>query len=443
MKKILIVAYRFAPSSSSGTFRSLGFVKHLSERGWDLQVLTIKERYAEQTDRNLLLKIPTAVKLVRTSVFDPFRAWAKLHKCIPEQSAKNMSDTSAGSSNSISENSFSFKEIVSQFLKTPDNQIGWLFPAVLKFFCLSKPSLIYSSAPPFTSHLVAVAYKKIWRAPLICDFRDPWLDNPFHQRRSGWLSCWEEKLEKLVYRNSDIVIANTDPMANLFINRYPEMRSRIHVITNGFDPEDFENISVNRDVPLDSCLMLHPGTLYGARDPRSFLEAVRIAVKEHGCSRLVVQLIGPCEDFGGESLLSHVQRLGLAGNVQISPSIPHKQSLERMKGADLLLLFSQGTNIQIPAKLYEYMALHKTIFAVTEPDSATDQIVQGLGSHHFSAINQPEKITDKLVIAYNQWLLRRTGDDEVHFDNTHKFLRSSLTDQLETLMRSCLEKRKE
>lgn len=439
MKKVLFIAFRFAPSAASGTFRTLGFVRHLSNLGWQIEVLTTKIKNIKDVDNKLLNNVPPGVKIIRAAVFDPFLLWEKIGRkskqndLVPEKTVAPPSNQNQFSS---------FKEKLSHFLKTPDNQIGWFFPALLNFYKLSKPSLVYSSAPPFTSHLIAVILKKIWRVPLICDFRDPWLDNPFRKARPGWVESWEQRLENWVYKNTDSIILNTKPMAAAFRSRHPDAASRIHVITNGYDPDEFAAIESHRDAALDVCLFLHPGALYGQRDPRMFLAAVQRAVFDHGCDKLQIQLIGPSENFGGQSLTEHVNHLGLASHIQIVDSIPHNQALERMKGADYLLLFSQGTTVQIPAKIYEYMGVKKTIFAIVEPDSATQDVMNSLGDDHYSCKNEMDEITEKLVVAYKRFKENKQQLHAGENTNMHKFLRSKLTETLEKVFLESFETRR-
>lgn len=342
---------------------------------------------------------------------------------------------------SRSANPAGLKEIATHFLQTPDNQIGWFFPAVYAIFRLSKPDILYSTAPPFTSHLVAVIFKKIWRIPLVCDFRDPWLDNPFRQPRPKLLEGWERRLENLVFLNADLIIANTPAMAQIFRTKYPEVASRVRVITNGYDPEDFKNILPSRTVPDQKYLLLHAGSLYGKRDPSNFLKGVKNAVEKSGCTEVIVQLIGPCQDFEGTSLEQYIHKLGLEKYVESIDTVSHQHALSRMKGADTVLLFAQGTNLQVPAKIYEYMGLKKPVFAVLELDSATAHTMKSLGPVHVSTIDDDEEIAVKLVDLYNQWKSKEGNNNSVPID-TSQFYRRKLTDQLEKSMLSVLNEYK-
>lgn len=387
-----MLAYYFPPCGASGTFRSLGFARNLVRMGWDVSVLSASEYLQESRDPALLAKVPAGVRLCNAPVHDPFSLWEKVKLRRQPRLSVGGSEAAASAAQPVrSQAGSSLKDQITQFLKTPDNSTGWLFPALKAAMGMPKPDLIYSTAPPFTSHLVGSLLKRRWGVPLVTDFRDPWTGNPFRIPTGGMVDRWDRFLEKSVFATSDLVIANTPQMGEGFKRKYPQHASKIRVVTNGFDPEDFLDIVGKREEPENNLLLIHPGSLYGQRNPMNFLRAMKEAV-EKGCATLRVQLIGPCQQFEGKSLPEHLRDMGLEEHVQLRPSVGHREILSLMKGADGLLLFSQGTDLQVPAKLFEYMALEKPIVAVCEEKSATGEILRQLPDRHFCARNEVEDI---------------------------------------------------
>lgn len=396
-RKILMLAYYFPPCGASGTFRSLGFARNLVRMGWDVSVLSASEYLRESRDSSLLAKVPAEVELRNARVYDPLSLWKNMKTIFMSKcSGDERREASSIAQPSNFRARASLKDQITRFLKTPDNSIGWLFPALKAALGMSKPDLVYSSAPPFTSHLVGFFLKKYWRVPLVTDFRDPWIDNPFRIHSDGVVDRWNRFLEATVFRASDLVIANTPQMGEGFSQKYPQYSTKIRVVTNGFDPEDFLDIKPLREEPKSSLLLLHPGSLYGQRNPINFLRALKHVVAE-GCTNLRIHFIGPCENFEGKSIAEHINCLGLNDYVKLSPSIGHREVLSLMKGADGLLLFSQGTDIQVPAKIFEYMALQKPIVAVCEENSATEDILRRLPDRHFCARNDVQAISSILT----------------------------------------------
>jgi len=73
-----------------------------------------------------------------------------------------------------------------------------------------------------------------------------------------------------------------------------------------------------------------------------------------------------------------VTDLGLADVVTVSPPVSYSESLRRLSGADVLLLFAQHQPEQIPAKVYEYLHLGRFVLAFT--DGATGRLMRETGA---------------------------------------------------------------
>ncbi len=98
-----------------------------------------------------------------------------------------------------------------------------------------------------------------------------------------------------------------------------------------------------------------------------------------------------------------------------------------MCNADMLLLIQPGFPIQVPRKLYEYMAINKPIFCVTESDSETAKIIyeNDLG---VVCDNEFTEIRQGLLESYRLW---EDGNlNQLKKEGCNSFLNSSLTDDL-------------
>ena len=58
------------------------------------------------------------------------------------------------------------------------------------------------------------------------------------------------------------------------------------------------------------------------------------------------------------------------------PPVSFQESIQTMYLADALLLIQPETDLQIPAKLFEYIYTGKPILAIAEENSATHQILE-------------------------------------------------------------------
>ena len=87
--------------------------------------------------------------------------------------------------------------------------------------------------------------------------------------------------------------------------------------------------------------------------------------------------------------------------------MPYDEAMRMQIKADVLLLVQPGFPLQVPRKLYEYMALQRPILALTEEEGATARIVKQchLGS---VASNSADAIKLALYKMFSDWKEKRT-----------------------------------
>jgi len=61
---MLLVAIDFPPARTSGIYRPVYLCKHLSERGYDITVLTVAQHESLQRDEDILEKVAGKVKII-------------------------------------------------------------------------------------------------------------------------------------------------------------------------------------------------------------------------------------------------------------------------------------------------------------------------------------------------------------------------------------------
>ncbi|TNE34618.1 glycosyl transferase family 1, partial [bacterium] len=157
-KKVLVIAYYFPPMGLSGVQRTLKFVKYLPEFGWEPTVLTTSSGSYFAYDDSLLEEI-AGTNIIRTE-----------DKSTKQRKYPSTFNQKIG-------------RFVNGFFMQPDSKIGWKKKAIAvgsKIIEESKPDVILSTAPPFTSHLVAAELADKYGIPLVLDYRDQWYGNPFN-----------------------------------------------------------------------------------------------------------------------------------------------------------------------------------------------------------------------------------------------------------------------
>ncbi len=325
----------------------------------------------------------------------------------------------------------------------PDKDVNWLphaFFAALKLHRRERFDVLYSTAPPFTGHLVAYLVKKMTGLPWVADFRDPWARAPWKSAlMAGTLrGRAAESLEAKFIHAADRVILNTDWTSREFAEFYGEaMAKKFAVIPNGFDPEDFssEQFPAHKNNKL---VITHTGSLYRKRDPGDFFEALGklLATGQIKPDEIALRFVGGIApelygSFQYAEALRHV--------LQVMPPVSHREALAFQAESDVLLILQPGTSMSIPGKIFEYIAMRKKILALT-PDGATADVVR---RHDLGLVVDPDD-AQAIQAALLQLVkeFRNGGIKPPAIDGAfHQYDGVTLTRRLHEELLDCVEKR--
>lgn len=375
----LCIAYAFPPVNRSGTQRTLGFVRHLAERGWDATVLTA-DPAGESLDADLLAQVPMTTRVERVPWVDRVLACKQFLGIDPRRAgeeavqkvkkSKSQEVETVGSSTFSKVRSRNWCNWFTQLLHLPDSRSGWIRPAVragLEIIRRDAPTVIYSTAPYLSAHLIALQLQRRTGLPWVADFRDPWRDNPFRSLGHATLDWLDARMERAVLRASDHIVMNTRTARDRLCARFPTFGAKCSVILNGFDSAAFASVTPFRDAAVDQFVLAHAGQFYGPRSPMPWFQALRLVLNQSPqlAARLRLHLIG-AEHYDGTPLVELARREGVAAAVRVHGSLPHGETLNRLAGADAVLLAGSdgpGAELQVPAKLFEYLALRRPIIA--------------------------------------------------------------------------------
>ncbi len=382
----LCIAYSFPPINRSGTHRTLGFVKNLHQAGWDATVLTVEPR-DEPIDESLLRHVPSSTTILRTPQFDPAERVKRIADWglrIGDSFSRSAGSLTSGSRRTTrTRRSSSVRGFMARLLTTPDSRIGWILPAVragLTAIRRRRPDVVYSTSPYASAHLVALIISRWARVPWVADFRDPWRGNPFQEVSPSILDGWDSMFEWMVLRSAARVVCCTPTMTEALRRRRPFVGRKCTTILNGFDGERFDGLAPIRLVPPDHFVMTHCGQFYGPRSPRVWFAALGQALRSRPKLQGMVHLalIGPAS-YHGRSLSDWAVEAGVRDHVHVLGVKNHTETLRYMAGSDALILAASsgaGAELQIPNKLFEYLAVRRPIIAACSTDSPIRAILR-------------------------------------------------------------------
>lgn len=421
-RHVLVVAYYFPPMGLSGVQRTLKFVKYLPQFGWHPTVLTVEPTGYFARDESLMADLVSKnIRVVRTAAAGPSRAFARrdVVRLPPEWKRKLFSR-------------------LSDVVFIPDNKVGWKNKALAAALNIHREhpiDLIFSTAPPFTDFLIGSALKQHINRPLVFDYRDPWVDYPFKFYPTP-LHKWRNiVLERRALRASSHVVTTNRRVKERIMarNRFLTYHD-IDIISQGFDPEDFEKVERYPQMPRDNSIMqiTYAGVFWEDRKPDAFLQALANVFRNRPDlrGRLEAVFIG---NFREENR-KLVVRLGLQNSVRILGYLSHLECIRHLIASDLLWL-TVGDDLGSPGKAYEYIGARKPILACA-PEGFLRNTILEAGGTVVSPTDVPgiQAAIEKYAEQWRQGSLKGPREDIVD-----RFNRMHLTGSLVKLFESLLE----
>jgi glycosyltransferase involved in cell wall biosynthesis len=307
-----------------GSIRPVKFAKYLPQFGFEPVVLTRKDIAYHSFDYELADDVPH-VQVIRTESLDPARVLNMLGM------RRYVTSTWHGP--------------IKQAINFPDNKTPW-FPFAYSAGIRIEADYILVTAPPFSAFITGYYIAKRTGKPLIVDFRDAWLEFPFMpyrgQLQRNFVRFWEEK----VVRNAHLITAVDDNIRSTLAQRYPGFASKIHVIPNGYDPDDFAPAK-----SPDTFTISYLGTIRGERHPQTLLGAIQsfIEASNVAAHEIRMKFIGHIES----EFLKNFDRYSF---VEIKGHLPYKAALAEFCSAHLAVLISTGSRYFFPSRQNEYLA---------------------------------------------------------------------------------------
>ena len=241
----------------------------------------------------------------------------------------------------------------------------------LKFGELHLPDKIdyvISSFPDRSSIDVGKVVASATGSKWIIDYRDLWSINHYsgHSSLTKFFLVWKEKK---IIKDSNALIFGSDGLMNDFIAHF-DLSMKMISIYNGYNPLDQIKIErIKNDLPTS---IVYTGSLYGGkRDITPFFNLL----EEIPNSIFTICLLSYAED--GQYLTSVIPN-HLSDRVLVRYEVPHNETIELQKRADILTLIvmNNGLDSSYPtAKIFEYMNAGVKIVSNASRGSEIDKIL--------------------------------------------------------------------
>lgn len=346
MKNVLFIVYYFPPMGGSGVQRPLKFVKYLRDYGWNPIILCPDPGAYHTFDDSLNNELEKLnLEIHRVGGNTPLHLAGDKRITLPP----------------FVENPL---RKLSSFFWLPDNKKGWIQPGFEKAIQLIKEKqieVVFSTAAPYSNLVLAARLKSQTDVKVVMDLRDEWLDSHLIHYATSWHKKKMAQIEKDTLGHADVVTVINQAYKESFGARFPE--KDIQVVTQGFDPADFEESSGPKK--STKLKILYSGLFYGQRTPENFLTAFKNLTDRKPEIKNLVEL----QFQGGltEETLQLVSRLGLQNTITDFGYVDHKTAVQNLMDADVLWLMvghlKNAEKVTV-GKMFEYFGAQKPILAL-------------------------------------------------------------------------------
>ena len=360
MKKVLVITYYWPPSGGAGVQRWVKFIKYFKDQNINPFIISVDPDFASYPliDNSLKNDIPDNTNVYLTKTNEPYSFYKKIN---------NNQTPYAGFANEGRPNFF---QKIARFIRgnffIPDSRKGWNNFAYKKAVeILEKENIdtVITKSPPHSTQLIGLKLKETQNIKWIADLRDQWTDIYYYKSmlHTKWAKQKDLNYEKRVIEKSDKVVVVSDSIKQLLLNKSNLVKeSKIHIIPNGFDDDDFLVSSKNNNSKF---LLSYVGTI--TKDYP--LDSIKKSI-----SNLNINL-----EFTGKA--DEPTKLLLNEVASFNNHVKHKESINLLLASDMLLLvipkISNNKGI-LTGKLFEYLGARKPILCIGPTGGDAAKIIE-------------------------------------------------------------------
>jgi hypothetical protein len=407
-----MIAYSFPPEGNAGVYRPLRFVRHLPTMGWNASVIALDTQCFERYDPGLLDLVPSDIEVIRVRSRDPWQA-------IQTRRAQHIQKKlTCASVETVARIHVAQQAPVRSFLREvvrraeawcyhPDMAMCWIQPAVkatVEMSTRKRAEVIWATAGPVSSFVVAQRVSQRTGIPYVLDFRDPWTITctEFEARRPAWATRMDRRALYQILKGAQAVIFRYAAEAECYWHAYRGTldASRIHIIPNGYEGTVDEFVATDRD----KCTILYTGTLSSYRYD-TLLDSLYELKKSDPdrAKRLRLLFVGD----GMEALANKATALNLSDLVETMGPVSHTESIRLQQEAHALLILGRpptirGYELLAGAKLYGYLKTGRPIIGVLPPDE-TKKTLFRVSVSTVADVNSPVEIVAVLRQVLDAW----------------------------------------
>jgi glycosyltransferase involved in cell wall biosynthesis len=361
-RRLLLVSHVFPPLVAGGAPRMGEFARRLPDHGWDVTVVTARHA-ASAIDRGAASAIAE-----RATIVEAWSPTAVVPRGIatPRRGARAIARKLA-------------RTAVASVL-FPDREVLWVPAAIAagrRALAATPHDAVLATHGPASAIVVGRALARMFRLPLVVDFRDLWSTLPMGVFPTSLHRAAARQLERAIVRAASKVVAVSPGMAADLAATHGLAARDAVAITNGFDPDDAAHVVDTRDGEPRPFRLVYAGSVNAHYDLGPLWHAIR-DLADGGSIRPDTFRI----EFVGNLALGDARAAGVDAFVETRPFVPHARVFDAFAPADALLVVETPgyyARNGYAAKVFDYLLTGKPVLAIVEQGGNTDRLLRAVG----------------------------------------------------------------
>ncbi|WP_447968817.1 glycosyltransferase [Nitrospira sp. M1] len=360
--KLLFLAWPFLPRNAPGCVRTWAIAKYLSRCGWDVTVVTPHESFWKRVDSSSA--IDTKLQEEKITRITTGHRWRFLSTNEMKCANQKLSWLAGG--------------IFRKFSRRLgiDPAIGWNQAAAQACSHLTSKDVdvILVTGKPFSAFRLAERLAKKINRPFVLDYRDPWTDNP-HAAYPPRLATIREEA-RLLKKCSAVTIVSKS--WGEVLDRNFRVGSKLHVITNGYDPDELQNV---KPYDFGHFAIVYTGVFYRTKRSVSPVMAAFSLLKE-----MIDETTHPWffhyYGLSEEHVREEAIRFGVLPRVVFHGVVPRAEALSAICGANLAVVITSiakdSTSADkgiVTSKIFEAVGLRTRVLSIAPQGSDVETIL--------------------------------------------------------------------
>jgi hypothetical protein len=412
-KKVLIISPYFPPVNAADMQRVRMSLPYFAALGWDAEVVTVDETYADLGKDDLLLQnVP---------------AFTKVHKV----KALNKNWTRRIGLGSIALRSLWFyRRKVNSLLKN------------------EKFDLVYFSTTQFPVCVLGAYWKKRFGVPYIIDMQDPWYTTYYQYKPKGQrpanykiVYAMHKYLEAIAMKQVSGLISVSEKYIDELRHRYPSFNHvPTAVIPFGAFEQDFNTADDNKagfepilDPATINVVYIGRGGMDLDKAIKPIFEALKRGLTNEPdlFNRLKLYFIGTSYAAAGRAIpgfASLIAQYGLGGTVvEIPERISHYHMLITLQRANALFIPGSDHPAYTASKIYFYLLAKKPLMAIFNASSPALKVLQEYGVQNAYSYDKTEEIDLKIASFFKQVINAQSTVPAYPTDAVKKYSAENMT----------------